>query len=422
MNEELFNHVLYQDLKHLDVNNMLILRNGSIYKSYEEPCFVDFFEQYIKNSTFNQKDQPFLISTGCGRLLQLEKIKYSSSIVEYLNQQGLSIFLFEDLYISTGEKIRNLLKGPALDDRQYYKKYRYYIRGFESTDENLKNIYSDELESVAEFVNNNKLTDVTVYTCDYNVEKYFQQLYPQIKIKTRNLFLISSAARLKNITTQPSNDIRYKFWCGNSRYRGFRHLVAAYVYGKSSLISIDQTRSIYGSLQHQLWFEFKTWNLSNTEVYHYLKAELRRLAETPRLEISKEQPLSNYSSYEFLNYSKHEQAFCSVITETRFGQPTATFSEKTLSAVAKHRPFILVAPPHALEYVKSYGFKTFSEYWDESYDCEENHENRLLKIFKVIDSINDLSLAKLKLMLKDIEPILKHNQTVLKDLGAHMYA
>jgi len=111
-----------------------------------------------------------------------------------------------------------------------------------------------------------------------------------------------------------------------------------------------------------------------------------------------------------------------VITETRFSQPTTTVSEKTLSAVAKHRPFILVAPPCALEYLKSFGFKTFSGYWDESYDQETNHEHRLLKIFKVIDSIDNLPMSKLKSMLDDMKPILEHNQQVLRDLGKQTYA
>jgi hypothetical protein len=421
MNEELFNHILYQDLKLAGINKMLILRNGSVHKLNTDFCFVDFFEQYISNSTFNQESTPFLISTGCGRLPQIEKIRYSDSIIKYLNKQGLSIFLFEDLYIGTGNKVRNLLKGPTPNNSEYYQTYQYYVRGFESTVDSLQLIYSDELESIAEFVKNNALTNVTVYTCDYNSEKYFQDKYPSFKIKTRNLFLISSAARLTNIKPT-AVDIGYKFWCGNSRYRAVRHIIAAYLYGKNSLISLNQTRSIYGTLQNQLWFELKNWDDTNKEIYSYLKTELKKLVKIPVLEISKEQPLSNYGSYEFLNYSKHEEAFCSVITETRFSQPTTTFSEKTLSAIAKLRPFILVAPPYALEYLKSYGFKTFSDYWDESYDQETNHEQRLLKIFKVIDYIDTLSINDLKMMLTDMEKILNHNYQTLTTIGTHKYA
>jgi N-glycosylase/DNA lyase len=92
------------------------------------------------------------------------------------------------------------------------------------------------------------------------------------------------------------------------------------------------------------------------------------------------------------------------------------FSEKTLHAVKCFRPFIQVAPPGSLELLKQCGVKTFSDYWDESYDREENHEQRLLKIIKVIDYVNSLTIEQLKELYKDMKPILEHNYKAIASL------
>ena len=114
--------------------------------------------------------------------------------------------------------------------------------------------------------------------------------------------------------------------------------------------------------------------------------------------------------------NEYEQCFCAVVTETKYSHPVATFSEKTLNAIYNHRPFILVAPPYTLEYLKKYGFQTFDKFWDESYDREENHEKRLIKIFKLIDYIDNLSITSLRSLYTSMMPLLKHNYEVIKNI------
>jgi hypothetical protein len=413
MNEVLYNHVIYQDLKYQTLGVSLILKNGTVCKSFHEGSFIDFFNEYLTSSV---EENPFLIITGCGRLASLEKIIYSQNIKKHLNDNGLTIYLFEDLYIGTGTKVKNYLRGPSPNDTTYFDKFQFYIKGFESTEKHLSSIYSDELESISIFVNENNLTNVTVYTCDYNSKKYFQKIYQSFKIETKNLFLISSAKRFNVEFNKNIESIKYKFWCGNIKYKGFRHLVAAYVNSKNSLITLDQTSSIYGSLQNQLWFDFKNWKNTDPEVYQTLKQQLVKLRSTPILKYTDSEPLSNYGNYNFLNEHQYDVSFCSVVTESRFSQPTAIFSEKTLSAISKYRPFVVVAPPYTLEYLQSYGFKTFDKFWDESYDREENHEQRLLKIFKVIDFIDSMDISQLKDLYSNMIDIVNHNYTILKSI------
>jgi hypothetical protein len=77
-------------------------------------------------------------------------------------------------------------------------------------------------------------------------------------------------------------------------------------------------------------------------------------------------------------------------------------------------PFLLVAPPYGLEYLKKLGFKTFDKWWDESYDQEENHQTRMLMLFDVIDYIDSKSLEELSAIYEDMQETLLHNLEILK--------
>jgi len=72
----------------------------------------------------------------------------------------------------------------------------------------------------------------------------------------------------------------------------------------------------------------------------------------------------------------------SVVLETVFDGPKIHLTEKILRAIACAHPFILAAGPGSLKYLHSYGFKTFSPWIDESYDCEFDSVLRLEKIIQ----------------------------------------
>jgi hypothetical protein len=54
-------------------------------------------------------------------------------------------------------------------------------------------------------------------------------------------------------------------------------------------------------------------------------------------------------------------------------------------------PFILAAGPGSLEYVRSYGFETYADWIDESYDTESDSVSRLEKIIKSMKKFSCLS-------------------------------
>jgi hypothetical protein len=83
------------------------------------------------------------------------------------------------------------------------------------------------------------------------------------------------------------------------------------------------------------------------------------------------------------------------------------------------KPFIVVAPPKTVEYIKSLGFKTFGDFWDESYDDEYDHSERLAKIFKLIDGLNECSIDNLKNVYNRMLPILEHNTALFTEKFAN---
>ena len=73
------------------------------------------------------------------------------------------------------------------------------------------------------------------------------------------------------------------------------------------------------------------------------------------------------------------------------------------------QPFIFLAEPKMLEFVKSLGYKTFSKWIDESYDDALDDVTRMNKVVHEVEKLNTLSYSDLSAMLKDMLPVLTHN-------------
>jgi hypothetical protein len=110
----------------------------------------------------------------------------------------------------------------------------------------------------------------------------------------------------------------------------------------------------------------------------------------------------------------YRDVFCDIVNETRFAQPTANYSEKVYNAIFYKKPFILMAPPKTLQYMREEGFQTFNEFWDESYDNITCHKDRMLAVFELIDKINDMSIEELHVIYNKMIPILNHNYNLIK--------
>ena len=99
-----------------------------------------------------------------------------------------------------------------------------------------------------------------------------------------------------------------------------------------------------------------------------------------------------------------------VVLETVFDDKKWHLTEKILRPIACGKPFILAATPGSLEYLQSYGFQTFSDCWDESYDTEPDPLVRLQKITKLMKSLTKLSADEKQTIQTKIQTVCEHNR------------
>ena len=104
-----------------------------------------------------------------------------------------------------------------------------------------------------------------------------------------------------------------------------------------------------------------------------------------------------------------ENTFCHIATETLYYGTCLHLTEKSFRPIINRRPFILAGPPNSLEYLRNYGFKTFSGFWDESYDQETDGNKRLDKIRDLIQHINSMSFTEMEATLAKMDDILEYN-------------
>jgi hypothetical protein len=88
-----------------------------------------------------------------------------------------------------------------------------------------------------------------------------------------------------------------------------------------------------------------------------------------------------------INEYWYNSTFMSMILEsTCDGAPFLT--EKTFKAIAFQHPFMILGAPGSLETLRSWGFESFSNLFDESYDYEQDLDTRIEILLKNIDNIS----------------------------------
>ena len=92
-------------------------------------------------------------------------------------------------------------------------------------------------------------------------------------------------------------------------------------------------------------------------------------------------------------------------------------TEKTTRAIVGGIPFILVSSAGSIKKLHEFGFKTFGDWWDESYDSIISYEERIDKIKKVITQISEMSISQCDEMYKEMIPTLKHNQMKYQEMN-----
>ena len=131
------------------------------------------------------------------------------------------------------------------------------------------------------------------------------------------------------------------------------------------------------------------------------------LPAPPRLIIDTENPHGALSADD--NLETMCLGLFHVVTETIFYDEKLHLTEKIFKPIVARRPFVLVAAPGNLKYLKSYGFKTFDKWIDESYDDDTDNDVRIIKIVNEIERLCNLTADELDAMYTEMSDILDYN-------------
>ena len=97
-----------------------------------------------------------------------------------------------------------------------------------------------------------------------------------------------------------------------------------------------------------------------------------------------------------------------LVTETVATGRRHHLTEKTFKPIAMGMPFIIVGTQGSLEYLRSYGFRTFEHIWDESYDLAEDNV-RIERIASLLRGLHELSPEGKQDLFEQAHEVVEHN-------------
>lgn len=376
---------------------------------------------FIKNDILPKAPEKHVILwMNNGYITDLDSIEHSDAGIEMLNNEGLHIYLYEPMCS--------------------YNKDLPHNQGFYSEFEDITphDLRAEELDSIYSYAIKNNLTNVTVHTGDYNVSEWYTHYTDRLNLVCDDLFL-KSQRKIHNLNETFRNQFNNVFVCLNWRFTNHRQLVSTFLAGTTRHLSWYH-KADFDTLGKNLFFDLSVWKQTHTKHYNTLKDNcdivlakspfivdiqatesvnidnpyaVNIWPNVPDFEIGETPALRNITANRLS--SVYVNSFVDVINETRFAQPTANFSEKVFQAMQYQKPFIVVGPPKTLEYIRSLGFKTFNEFWDESYDDELNHGERLAKIFDLLESLVTMPIEDLRLIYDKMRLTVEYNLETYKE-------
>ena len=111
----------------------------------------------------------------------------------------------------------------------------------------------------------------------------------------------------------------------------------------------------------------------------------------------------------------YNDIFLDVVSEKMVTGRTFFPTEKTARPLATKTPFLIMAAPNYLKHLRRLGFKTFGNFWDESYDYQQGVQ-RIVSMQKIIDNVAKLDKQGLTDMYQKMLPILEHNYKTYHEL------
>lgn len=122
---------------------------------------------------------------------------------------------------------------------------------------------------------------------------------------------------------------------------------------------------------------------------HYDQHQFINPAWRPTQVLENHFPINSADSHASADFDSYDymSTDIEVVLETLFDDARLHLTEKSLRPIACGQPFILAGTHGSLEYLRSYGFKTFGLIWDERYDECADPEERLMRVADLMKQI-----------------------------------
>jgi hypothetical protein len=104
-----------------------------------------------------------------------------------------------------------------------------------------------------------------------------------------------------------------------------------------------------------------------------------------------------------------QKALVYVGLESVIDCPEVFLNQISFKGIQIKRPFIIFGCLGTINHLQNLGFKTFSEFWDEGYDFEEDIESRIDKILNILENLASMTVSDWQDMLLKMQPILEYN-------------
>ena len=107
-------------------------------------------------------------------------------------------------------------------------------------------------------------------------------------------------------------------------------------------------------------------------------------------------------------FDQSAESLLYLVTETVATGQRLHLTEKTFKPIALGMPFIIVGTKGSLEYLRSYGFRTFEGIWDESYD-QADDDVRIERIASLLRSLDELPAGAKQDLFEAAHEVIEHN-------------
>jgi hypothetical protein len=263
------------------------------------------------------------------------------------------------------------------------------------------------------------------------------KMMPKIKIKQAGILVTSECnSESVNLICKKYNwkSLYYFFhgWAALDWYRGYNRTFLIQPWAKRTITKtfIAPNRIVAGERQHRLEVLYHIFKnrmahnhiscpavcpAENISVLDAVKPLAKKYpdiesvfgAQTLPINFAGETDQPMHSCWLSL-FDESAESLLYLVTETVATGQRLHLTEKTFKPIALGMPFVIVGTRGSLEYLRSYGFRTFEGIWDESYD-QAPDDVRVERIASLLRSLDELPVKAKQELFKAAHEVIEHN-------------